>query len=546
MRGAVGTLVGGTLLALSASVLTVPDATAVEAPPEHRVYIAYLAGSTYNTTPEQMTEGVSAALDAWRAMAPTALASLETVGDPVPVALTSGQVGCEADPYIPAHVESKYDVVKPLVGMGSPPPGVVEHLVLFVPFECLFTAPGGATYGVSIASGGAITAVDGVQPNSAKNLEDGLVRSFAHNFGIGDAGVGCPPGVRSCASVGNGDCYGPTGSGSRRVLSTAQRAVSGIIEPGEMVSVTGAPADEVVTLGQREGTSGVRGASVYDPVTGATYYLDYQVVSDEPLDAGDQPCPDGVVVSKVLEWRHETRIVPRVAAQPPSPFHDHLAWVAGDVIELSGAVRLEVLSIDQFEGARVRVVTTPVPPFEELGRVEMVGPIAEGLMARPVVVGMSPEPEWVQHRWYVDGAPLKGFLGDPVETPILFPVPKGATTLTSEITAYHSQRGYAVVRETVHVTPMPLRLRQHPVLKGRLKAGKRVRATFRHEPPGVDRFRVTSKWYVDGRLVAKRDGRSLRLRGRWAGERIVVVLKVTGPERTRLVRRSRPSRPIKG
>ena len=552
MRRATGYLTAGLLLLglAGAPVPAANAANAVAGGPEHRVFVAYLSNAgSFVTTPQVMADGVDAALARWHAMAPATFGSSIRVGPPVPYAApdpTARGCGVLSDERID---RAQFTAVEQAVGMGQAPAGVVEHLVIFVPFGCLSQGGGfnelGGTQGRSPTSGGDVAVVDRINGgDSVAGLTPLLVEYLGRNFGLGQGDVGCAPGT-PCNRSYHSDCYSPLGMGPGLDLGTAARAGVGILEPGEVAALdwSAGPVDLVVSLRPRGESSGVRGLSVADPETGQTYYVDYRAFVGLDDHGSFVPgCTEGLVVNELTTQR-------ATLLRPPVPFQplglSRTSWKVGESIQLSGAVRLDVVSLDPVDGAQVRVRITPGPQFDAVGSVKFDGAVAQDSSVGVKVKGFAPAPERYSYRWYADGVLLADpYYGDPVGTAWAH-VPDDAHTLSVEVTAYHSGRSYVVARARSGVSKNLVRGSKRPVLRGKLAVGHRVKAVFHKKPQGPGKLKIRTRWYADGRLVATTKTRSLRLPPGVAGKRLRVVVIISGKEVVKAVRKSRSSRPVK-
>lgn len=511
----------------------------------HRVFVAYVTNrGSWSVTEQEIADAVDGALARWREVVPRAFLSLSRSGDPVAYAasaMPSASTRCGLDQTRPDQLAATLAEARTKVG-AVPLRGVVDHLVVVVPLAC---TPGLAMahteHAASLNEGGGLV-VSEHRPASSPTLQDHLFEEVGHSLGLGDALLGCPPGVESCPRS-NGDCWSPMARGqSAAQLSTAHLAAAGILQPGELAVVGAtARADRSFTLRPRGAPEGLRGIEVTDPETGRVYYIDYRsgTGADATVPPSNPPCPTGVTITELVPARW-TLLVPKVLKDFTSLGHEGITWLAGDSAPLSRSLTVDVVSLDPDLGATVRVRVADPPRFNRIPKAELTGRVA-GRPVRVTVGRFRPAPARLVHRWYLNGVLVRGADGAPVESDRLLGRP--GDRLVGEVVALRPGRRRAVVRTASVVLVRELRIRGARLV-GRQAVGRRLTVRFdkKHLP---EHLKVRYVWRVGGeRLLVS--GRRLRLTPGMADRRVRVTLTARAPgyERVRIrLGRSEPVSP---
>jgi hypothetical protein len=490
-----------------------------------------LGTPSYNT--QEIDTAVDRAIARWRAAVPVAFDDMVRVGEPATyvamVPASQPQCGVAGRDWVPEARQA--------LGLGPADADLVaEHVVVFFPASCLgggFTANGDLS-GNSWSDGAVAVAGSAGSASLAQVVE----HEIGHNLGFGHANRVCGPGcpLAPAPVVNYGDCYSVMGSG-QGVVSTAHRAMDGVLEPGELLQVNGDAGafDGLATIAPRGTTSGMRGVAVTDSETGQTFYLDYR--SPVGLDPAE-PCPAGVTAMTIDD--RQTLLVPRPQQSPVDAASS--MWPAGSVITLSRNVRATVLSADLSSGAQLLVHHAALPAVRGPVRPRLAGELYRHGYVHVDFGNWKSKGVRIDYRWYLDGVLLVQGSGEPITMRTFSPEARGGM-LSAVLTLYSA--GHR--RIVVSVPPRRLVGRDHLPrvrVRGQTRVGETVRAQVDKPRRVHGRWRLHYQWRV-GAARLEGDAPQLRLLSYMKGERISV--RVTARWRGYdLVTTSRYTRPVVG
>lgn len=400
-----GRSVGDRPVALASYRLTSP-APAAAAPASHRWFVAVPDNfADLALTDEQLLARVRWVADYWTAQSGGAIASVT-----VPTAVvrytadaTSEAAGCGLSGSDFSATVNEAAAEFPGASFGGS-----DQLVLVVPQSCNAggTVGRGTLGSLSFARGGYT-----INKAGPSYFEEVLAHELGHNYGYHHAALG--PCTTACVSE-YGDYYSVMGGAVSGhplppALGTESRRLQGILDPGEVETLTGGDAPITVTrvLQPRSATSGLRSLAVTDPATGQQLHLDYR--SGTGADAGTYYTAGsgttsyrrGVVV-ETANGASGIALLPDVSGRK--------AMVAGDSLTVGGTT-VSVTSMTS-SGATVSV-TIPggVPPYPTTGTVALSGAPRVGVPVSASLSGWSPAPTSVSYEWLADGTPVPGASG---------------------------------------------------------------------------------------------------------------------------------------
>ena len=291
--------------------------------------------------------------------------------------------------------------------------GSTNHLIVIVSDACNTGGVGTFSSTPGLGSGGKVT-IEASGPFV-------LAHELGHNFGLAHANAElcAGPARTSCTTEEYLGAYDPMSSfGSNPIpaLSTAYRAMLGLVGAGEVTAVT---SSSVQTLAPRGASSGRRGLVVTDPLTGTEYWVDYR--SGAGADVGARYTLDyantadngtttvtfapGVVIQQRIGA--STTVLAR---RETATLH-HEALTAGtDFTSAAGGVRIAVVTTGATATVEVTLATPPVvgppatPPIASFRTAtpRITGTPKVGRTLKVKVGSWSPRPRFT-YQWYAGG-----------------------------------------------------------------------------------------------------------------------------------------------
>ena len=525
LRGAARS--GTPLKIQSASVHARPTASG---PVVHRLAIAQVNNlGTYSRDSASLLAQVKVATDYWVDQADGKISSYTIPTAPVPYATTKTSVatGCgltgdqtTAPEFEPVAQEAAalfpgYDFVN-----GT------DQLIVLMPDAC--RPPGGTgavgrgRTGVSVASGGLVIATNWTY------LADTLAHEFGHNYGLKHA---------KSPTQEYGDLYEVMGSGNNTAspeLGTGYRQEQGLLQAGEVASLTGASGS--ATIGDRAAVAetGVRSVEVIDPDNGDRLWFDLRtgLGSDAGSEYrlgvtayGQAYRPTGVVIEKDVD----------AGVQLLFP-NGQTALAAGETwSNASGTMRVGVTALNAPGGSASLASTYAPGPAVTGGSVTVGGTYRPFEEATAIATGFSPAANGVRYQWFASGAPIPNEDGPTFDVPLSL---VGAS-LQVQATGYAVGRAPSapVMSPAVTVPPANFYIARgaatYPTISGTFKTGQ-VLSTTGLSWVGDD-GRVPSgfvsgfQWYRGRKAIKGATGASYRLTAADLKQYVSVVNLVWAP-----------------
>lgn len=402
-----------------------------------------------------------------------------------------------------------------------------DQLIVLMPDVC--TPPpgsGGAIgrgrKGVSVSSGGLVIATN------ATYLADTLAHEFGHNYGLEHA---------KSPTQEYGDLYEVMGSGNNVAspeLGTGYRHEQGLLQPGEVATLTGTSG--VATIGDRSAVAetGVRGVEVIDPDNGDRLWFDLRTGLGSDAGAeyragvtafGQAYRPSGVVVEKDLE----------AGLQLVFP-NGQTALAAGETwSNASGTMKVAVSAFNAPGGSASLSSTYAPGPAVTGGSVTVGGTYRPFETATAVGSGFSPAANGVRYQWFANGAPI------PHEDRATFDVPLSlaGASLAVQATGYAAGRAPSapVMSPAVTVPPakfyIALGAATFPVITGKFRTGQLLTTTGlswvgddSRVPAGLT---STFQWYRGRKAIKGATAATYRLKAADLKQYISVANVVAAP-----------------
>lgn len=507
LRGAVHSR---TPLAVSAARLQ-PRPTA-QGPVVHRLAVAQVnnLGAYTRTTPQFLAD-LKVATDYWIDQADGKIVSYEIPTSFVQYATTKTTVasGCglvgdalsspEFDPVVQeaATLFPGYDFVN-----GT------DQLVVLVPEACrpATGTAGRGRFGTSVSSGGAVLI------GSGANLGTIISHEFGHNYGLSHA---------KTASEEYGDIYEVMGSYTNTVppeLGTGYRHEEGLIQSGEVVSLTGQPTGSTSLLDRaRTAETGVRGVEVIDPDNGARLWFDLRTGTGSDSGAGYRAGPtvygrayrgSGVVIEQDVD-AGTLMLFPG----------GQTALAAGETwSNASGTMKVAVPALDAAAGTATLSSTYAPGPAVTGGSASIGGTYRPFETVQAVAGGFTPAANGLRYQWFVNGAPIP----DAESATFDIPVSLAGFALSVQVTGYAAGRAPSAPVMSAPVTVAPAIFyvatgtANRPVISGKAKTGQVLTASALtwvgddgRTPAGLA---STFQWFRGNKTIKGATGSTYRLK----------------------------------
>lgn len=525
LRGAAQS--GTPLTVESASVHARPTSSG---PVVHRLAIAQVNNlGTYSRDEPALLAQVKQATDYWVDQADGKIASFEVPAALTPYATTKTSVatGCgltgdatSAPEFEPVAQEAAalfpgYDFVN-----GT------DQLVVLMPDACF--PPGGSgtvgrgRTGVSVVSGGLVIATNW------SYLGDTLAHEFGHNYGLKHA---------KSPTQEYGDIYEVMGSADNSLspeLGTGYRHEQGLLQPGEVASLTGASGP--ATIGDRAAVAetGVRSVEVIDPDNGDRLWFDLRTGLGNDAGAmyrlgvttfGQAYRPSGVVIEKDVE----------AGVQLLFP-NGQTALAAGETwSNASGTMKVSVTALNAPGGSASLSSTYAPGPAVAGGSVTVGGSYAPYQRATAIATGFSPAANGVRYQWFANGAPIPHEEG----SSFVVPLHLAGASLQVQAIGYASGRAPStpVMSPAVTVPPANFYIANgtptYPSISGTFKTGQVLSTTGLtwigedgRVPAG---FTSGFQWYRGRKAITGATGASYQLTAADLKQYVSVVNIVSAP-----------------
>lgn len=505
LRGAASS--GTALRVASAAINPRPTASG---PVVHRLAVVQTTNlGPYTRDAAALMAQIKGATDYWIDQADGKIAGYEIPAAPVPYTATKTSVasGCgltgdqtSAPEFTPTVEEAAtlfpgYDFVN-----GT------DQLIVLMPDGC-FPPTGGAVGrgrgGVSLASGGSVIAAN------FPNLSDVLAHEFGHNYGLMHA---------KSPTQEYGDIYEVMGAADNNVspeLGTGYRHEQGLLQPGEVTSLTGASSSATIADRGSAAESGVRGVEVINPDNGDRLWFDLRTGAGSDAGAEYRLGPDtynqvyraaGVTVTKDVDAGVQLQFV-----------NNQTALVAGETwSNASGSMKVTVSAL----GAGSATVNSAYAPGAPLtgGTVKIVGNAAPFQRVSASATGFTPAAAGVRYQWFANGA----LIPDEEEASLTVPLSLAGASLTVQATGYATGAApQAVTSAAVKVSPAEFYVRtdtaNQVTVSGKYKSGQ-VLTTSGLDwvgDNGVAPVGLTStfQWYRGSKAIKGATSSSYRLQG---------------------------------
>lgn len=499
-----------------------------QGPVVHRLAVAQVnnLGAYTRTTPQFLAD-LKVATDYWVDQADGKIASFEIPTSFVQYATTKTTVasGCglvgdalnsaEFDPVVQeaATLFPGYDFVN-----GT------DQLVVLIPEACrpAVGTAGRGRFGDSVSSGGSVLI------GSGSNLGSIIAHEFGHNYGLSHA---------KTASEEYGDIYEVMGSMTNTVppeLGTGYRHEEGLLQPGEVVSLTGRSAATPLVDRARTTETGVRGVEVIDPDNGARLWFDLRTGTGSDAGAGYGAGPNvygrayrgaGVVIEQDAEAG--------TLMQFPG---GQTAVAAGETwSNASGTMRVAVPALDAAAGtASLSSTYAPGPPVTG-GSASIGGTYRPFEQVQAIGTGFTPAANGLRYQWFANGAPIP----DAESATFDIPVSLAGFGLSVQVTGYATGRAPSAPVMSPPVTVAPAIFyaatgtANRPVISGTPKTGKVLAASSLswvgddgRPPAGLT---STFQWFRGNKSIKGATGATYQLKAADLGKFIYVRNSAAAP-----------------
>lgn len=382
-----------------------------------------------------------------------------------------------------------------------------DHLIVLMPDTCLEAGPfaGRASGGQSLSSGGVQVAI------SAANLRETIAHELGHNFGL-----------RHATSPDNeyGNIYEVMGagpSGTPPELGTSFRHEQGLIQAGEVVSLTGQSGSSALYDRARTAETGVRGIEVIDPDNGARLWFDLRTATGS--DAGAAYGGDFTVYGR--RYRTAGVVIEQDTGRGSRMLlpGGNTALSAGETwSNSSGSMRVGVSSLDAAGGVASLSSTYAPGAAVSGGSASIGGSYQPFQTARAIGTGFSPAPNGLRYQWFANGSPIP----HEEEAEFVIPLSLVGAKLSVQVTAYAAGRAPSAPVMSAPITVAPatfyvaLGTSTRPTISGTPRTGQVLSTTGlawigynNVAPPG---FSSTFQWYSGAKAIKGATSSTYRVR----------------------------------
>lgn len=522
LRAAAG---NGTALAVTEARVN-PRPTAA-GPVVHRVAVALTSNlGTYTLTPDQILGQIKIASDYWIDQADGKITGYElpasTAFVPYNTTTTTVATGCG----IAGDQDSapEFDAVTNEAAALFPGYDFfngTDQLVVVMPDPCAQMFAGRGSLGDSLASGG--VSIVSAGPVMSKTQ----AHEWGHNYGLEHANT----------AVEYGDIYEVMGSAYQNVppeLGTGYRHEQGLLQAGEVASLTATSGAATIRDRATTAESGVRGVEVIDPDNGARLWFDLRTGTGSDAGAayrngitvyGQTYRAQGVVVEQDLGRG--------LRLQTPGGAS---ALIAGEAwSNASGTMKVTVSALDAAAGTSTLSSAYAPGPAVTGGTASISGGTRPFERAQATGTGFSPSANGLRYQWFANGAPIP----NEEEATLDIPLSLVGASLTVQITGYAAGRSpsapvmsapakvapatFYVVRGTANRLAISGKARTGQVLSttGLAWIGDDGRA-----PVGLA---STFQWYRGSKAIKGATGASYQLKAADLGDRIYVRNLASAP-----------------
>lgn len=522
LRSAAGN--GTPLSVQEASVHARPTAAG---PVTHRVAVALTANlGTYTQTPDQILGQIRIAADYWVDQADGKITGYElpaaTAFVPYNTTTTTVATGCGIAGDQTSAPE--FDAVTQEAAALFPGYDFfngTDQLVVVMPDPCAQLYAGRGRLGDSLVSGG--VSIVSAGPVMSKTQ----AHEWGHNYGLEHANT----------TVEYGDIYEVMGSAYQNVppeLGTGYRHEQGLLQAGEVTSLTGTSG--AATIRDRAGTAeaGVRGVEVIDPDNGARLWFDLRTGTGSDAGAayrngvtvyGQTYRAQGVVVEEDLGRG--------LRLQTPGGAS---ALVAGETwSNSSGTMKVTVSALDAAAGTSTLSSAYAPGPAVTGGTASISGGLRPYEKAQAVGTGFAPAANGLRYQWFVNGVPI------PHEEEATFDIPLSlvGAALSVQITGYAAGRAPSAPVMSAPVTVAPATFyvvrgtANELVISGKAKTGQVLTTTGLawigddgRPPVGLA---STFQWYRGRKAIKGATGSTYQLKAADLGEFVSVRNLASAP-----------------
>jgi hypothetical protein len=414
-----------------------------------------------------------------------------------------------------------------------------QHLVVVVPAGCTSSAGGAVgvgTIGASKSSGGLVL-------EWGAPAADVFSHELGHNLGLRHANLlNCPTGsadtatnkpLDRCAVVEYGDPFDVMGFAGRKNigwLSAASADALGLPLNTEKLSAT---QPSTITLTALEGSQGTRAASVTDPITGETYFIEHRQNAsyDQNLGTGTWQyggAPNfangyGVRITKQVSGQTSATLKPlnggTVFVGNSTGSNRAVTFTAGQSFTtVSGALTITVNAIN---GATAQVT---VGQAVSGGTIAVTGTKSNGQTVTAVPSAFTPEPDGYTYQWMrgtaaISGATSAGYKITPSDL---------GQAISVKVTATHPELASRTVTSAQFTPPRLSFTGGKVTISGTAKSGSTLTANPSTYSPSPSSYGY--QWLRNGKAISGATGKTYKLTNADANRQITVTVyaKSTG------------------